>query len=75
MKLDRVWYYDHLGTPQEMSDQTGAIIWTAEYKAWGECKPENHLKRDIWDSEIITNNIRFQGHEQRLSTAQSEAQG
>ncbi|MDQ9011142.1 RHS repeat-associated core domain-containing protein [Acinetobacter gerneri] len=62
-KFDRVWFYhcDHLGTPQEMSDQTGAIVWTAEYKAWGECKPENHLKRDIWDSEIITNNIRFQG--------------
>ncbi|MEN8283207.1 RHS repeat domain-containing protein [Acinetobacter gerneri] len=35
-KFDRVWFYhcDHLGTPQEMSDQTGAIIWTAEYKAW-----------------------------------------
>ena len=35
-KFDRVWFYhcDHLGTPQEMSDQTGAIVWTAEYKAW-----------------------------------------
>ncbi len=61
--FDRVWFYhcDHLGTPQEMSDQTGAIVWTANYKAWGECKTENHTKRDIWDSEIITNNIRFQG--------------
>ncbi len=44
-----------------MSDQTGAIVWTANYKAWGTCKPENHTKRDIWNSEIITNNIRFQG--------------
>ncbi len=62
-KFDRVWFYhcDHLGTPQEMSDQMGAIVWTAQYKAWGECKSENHVKRDIWDSEIITNNIRFQG--------------
>lgn len=62
-KFDRVWFYhcDHLGTPQEMSDQTGVIVWTANYKAWGQCKPENHTKRDIWDSEIITNNIRFQG--------------
>ena len=61
--FDRVWFYhcDHLGTPQEMSDQTGAIVWSAEYKAWGECKTENHTKRDIWDSEIITNNLRFQG--------------
>lgn len=33
-----VWFYhcDHLGSPQEMSDHTGAIIWTAQYKAWGE---------------------------------------
>ncbi len=61
--FDRVWFYhcDHLGTPQEMSDQTGAIVWSANYKAWGECKTENHTKRDIWDSEIITNNLRFQG--------------
>ena len=61
--FDRVWFYhcDHLGTPQEMSDQTGTIVWSANYKAWGECKTENHTKRDIWDSEIITNNIRFQG--------------
>ncbi|RFC81793.1 hypothetical protein C9E89_019800 [Acinetobacter sichuanensis] len=34
--FDRVWFYhcDHLGTPQEMSDQTGAIVWTANYKEW-----------------------------------------
>ena len=62
-KFDRVWFYhcDHLGTPQEMTDQTGAIVWSAEYKAWGECKAKTFVKRDIWDSEIITNNIRFQG--------------
>ena len=37
--FDDVWFYhcDHLGTPQEMSDHTGAIIWKAVYKAWGEC--------------------------------------
>ncbi|MDN8146347.1 RHS domain-containing protein, partial [Acinetobacter baumannii] len=23
-----------------MTDHTGAIIWKAEYKAWGECKAE-----------------------------------
>ncbi|MEX7493432.1 RHS domain-containing protein, partial [Acinetobacter baumannii] len=39
-EFDDVWFYhcDHLGTPQEMTDHTGAIIWKAEYKAWGECK-------------------------------------
>lgn len=76
-----------------MSDQSGAIVWTAEYRAWAseekqstalrEAQDESyarivnlktHLKRDIWDSKIITNNIRFQGDEQRASTTQSEAQ-
>ncbi|MDP7777141.1 RHS domain-containing protein, partial [Acinetobacter nosocomialis] len=34
-EFDDVWFYhcDHLGTPQEMTDHTGAIIWKAEYKA------------------------------------------
>ncbi len=61
--FDDVWFYhcDHLGTPQEMSNQTGAIVWKAQYKAWGECKLEQ-AKSDFFDnSEIISNNIRFQG--------------
>ncbi|EHU1196472.1 RHS repeat-associated core domain-containing protein, partial [Acinetobacter baumannii] len=61
--FDDVWFYhcDHLGTPQEMSDQTGAIIWKAEYKAWGECKLEQTNSDFFEKSEIISNNIRFQG--------------
>lgn len=61
--FDDVWFYhcDHLGTPQEMSNQTGAIVWKAQYKAWGECKVEQ-AKLDFFEnSEIISNNIRFQG--------------
>jgi RHS repeat-associated protein len=61
--FDDVWFYhcDHLGTPQEMSDHTGAIIWKAEYKAWGECKTEKAKSNFFENSEIISNNIRFQG--------------
>ena len=61
--FDDVWFYhcDHLGTPQEMTDHTGAIIWKAEYKAWGECKAEKAKSNFFEDSEIISNNIRFQG--------------
>ena len=61
--LDDVWFYhcDHLGTPQEMTDQIGAIIWKAEYKAWGECKAEKAKSNFFENSEIITNHIRFQG--------------
>ncbi|EXS33434.1 RHS repeat-associated core domain protein [Acinetobacter sp. 826659] len=44
-----------------MTDHTGAIIWKAEYKAWGECKAEKAKSNFFEDSEIISNNIRFQG--------------
>ncbi len=62
-EFDDVWFYhcDHLGTPQEMTDHTGAIIWKAEYKAWGECKAERAKSNFFENSEIISNNIRFQG--------------
>ena len=58
-----IWFYhcDHLGTPQEMSDSQGQIIWKAQYKAWGECKAEKSESNFFENSEIITNNIRFQG--------------
>nr|WP_081408957.1 RHS domain-containing protein [Acinetobacter gyllenbergii] len=37
-----MWFYhcDHLGTPQEISDSQGQIIWKAQYKVWSECKTE-----------------------------------
>ncbi|ENW35389.1 hypothetical protein F922_02387 [Acinetobacter baumannii NIPH 201] len=62
-EFDDVWFYhcDHLGTPQEMTDHTGAVIWKAEYKAWGECKAERVKSNFFENSEIISNNIRFQG--------------
>ena len=61
--FDDVWFYhcDHLGTPQEMTDHSGAIIWKAQYKAWGECKVEKVKPNFFENSEIISNNIRFQG--------------
>ena len=61
--FDDVWFYhcDHLGTPQEMSDLSGQIIWKAQYKAWGECKAEKVKSNFFENSEIISNNIRFQG--------------
>ena len=33
----RVRYYhnDHLGTPRELSDEDGGIVWQATYRAWG----------------------------------------
>ncbi|NNA18990.1 RHS repeat protein, partial [Pseudomonas lundensis] len=35
------WYQcDHLGTPQELTDPTGQIAWSAQYSAWGEVKEQ-----------------------------------
>ena len=35
------WYQcDHLGTPQELTDPNGQIVWSAQYKAWGEIKEQ-----------------------------------
>lgn len=72
--LDEVCFYhcDHLGTPQELSNQTGQIVWKAQYKAWGELvtvkqsfalsDQKEKAKSDFFEnSEIISNNIRFQG--------------
>ncbi len=44
-----------------MTDHTGSIIWKAEYRAWGECKVEKIKSNFFENSEIISNNIRFQG--------------
>lgn len=61
--FDDIWFYhcDHLGTPQELSDLSGQMIWKAQYKAWGECKAEKVKSNFFENSEIISNNIRFQG--------------
>ncbi len=44
---------DHLGTPQEMLDQYGRLVWQAKYKAWGEIVEQQYNKIDC--------PIRFQG--------------
>ena len=53
------WYQcDHLGTPQELTDRTGQIAWSAQYKAWGEVTEQ----RSEWARQKgLTNPIRFQG--------------
>uniref|UniRef100_UPI000B0E03D1 RHS repeat-associated core domain-containing protein n=1 Tax=Pseudomonas lundensis TaxID=86185 RepID=UPI000B0E03D1 len=53
------WYQcDHLGTPQELTDRTGQIAWSAQYKAWGDVKEQ----RSDWARQKgLTNPIMFQG--------------
>ncbi|WP_339446904.1 RHS repeat-associated core domain-containing protein [Pseudomonas sp. EA_5y_Pfl2_R50] len=53
------WYQcDHLGTPQELTNQQGDVVWSAHYKAWGEAREQ----RSEWAlQQGLTNPIRFQG--------------
>ena len=43
---------DHLGTPQKLVKQNGAVVWSAGYTAFGQATVE---------VEIVTNNLRFPG--------------
>ncbi|WP_372852879.1 RHS repeat domain-containing protein [Pseudomonas protegens] len=60
MEIDALaWYQcDHLGTPQELTDQTGEVVWSAQYKAWGGIKEERSSSAL---QQGITNPLRFQG--------------
>ena len=49
---------DHLGTPQELVDESGKVVWLARYKAWGSVKPAPYDKSDPVG---VDNRIRFQG--------------
>ena len=52
----RVRYYhnDHLGTPRELSDEDGGIVWQATYKAWG-----NTLRVETTQPKILQNQERL----------------
>jgi uncharacterized protein RhaS with RHS repeats len=50
-----IYYYhnDHLGTPQKMTDASGSVVRSADYKPFGEAT--------VSQSSTITNNLRFPG--------------
>ncbi|WP_176129631.1 RHS repeat domain-containing protein, partial [Burkholderia cepacia] len=54
------WYQcDHLGTPQELTDEQSEIAWSAEYRAWGAV---TEVIRKASDGRVeVRNPIRFQG--------------
>ncbi|KVV26326.1 hypothetical protein WK78_13770 [Burkholderia cepacia] len=54
------WYQcDHLGTPQELTDEHSEIAWAAEYRAWGVAQ---EAIRKASDGHVeVRNPIRFQG--------------
>lgn len=53
------WYQcDHLGTPQELTDEQGSVVWSAQYKAWGRAIEQ---RSSCGHQQGLTNPIRFQG--------------
>ena len=65
---------DHLGTPQELTDDQGQLAWAAQYKAWGGTayieQPPRRVTRIVgntvqqaWQeqAEPVQQNLRFQG--------------
>jgi RHS repeat-associated protein len=53
------WYQcDHLGTPQEITDQNGQTAWSTQYKAWGEAQDQ---RSEFAQYVGLTNPIRYQG--------------
>jgi RHS repeat-associated protein len=58
--FDKLGFYhcDHLGTPQEITDEEGNIAWQAQYKAWGEAK---EIIGKTATKAGFRNPLRFQG--------------
>ncbi|MFT4173775.1 MAG: RHS repeat-associated core domain-containing protein [Rhodocyclaceae bacterium] len=53
------WYQcDHLGTPQELTDEHGQIAWSAHYKAWGQAR---QVISEAARRAGLRNPLRFQG--------------
>ena len=47
------YHLDHLGTPQEITNADGELVWTAQYKAYGSLA--------LAAVQQVENNLRFQG--------------
>ncbi|MEN8513847.1 RHS repeat-associated core domain-containing protein [Burkholderia sp. RS02] len=56
----RIAYYhcDQIGTPQEVSDESGEVAWSVRYKAWGEAR---EVISGAARKAGITNPLRFAG--------------
>nr|WP_233356471.1 RHS repeat-associated core domain-containing protein [Brenneria sp. L3-3C-1] len=51
----RLYYFhtDQIGTPLDVTDEDGALVWQASYKAWGEV--------ETYHTQAIEQNLRFHG--------------
>ena len=53
--VDKLYFYinDHLGTPQIMTDDAGAVVWEADYKPFGDA--------NVNPNSGVVNNFRYAG--------------
>ena len=58
------YHNDHLGTPNELTDQQGEVVWYADYEAWGNTATVEWKEQRI-DNIVVSKEhlqpIRFQG--------------
>jgi RHS repeat-associated protein len=60
---------DHLGTPQELLNASGKVVWLARYKAWGGLKGGKQDRAQVSsDLDAVGNAIRAQGQYEDAET-------
>ena len=54
------YYYhcDQIGAPQELTDETGRIVWAASYKVWGQTQQLQYLRTGTDDAAVYTHDQR-----------------
>ncbi len=52
---------DHLGTPQEIVNDSGKVVWIGRYRAWGAVKKGTKVWQEKPNPGRTVNPIRFQG--------------
>ena len=62
----QIYHYhnDHLGTPNELTNSQGEVVWLADYQAWGGVAKNVYVQQFVNGIEIDANDlqpIRFQG--------------
>jgi RHS repeat-associated protein len=56
-------HVDHLGTPREITDEAGHLVWTAHYAAWGQAVTTTPPRRILGrQGNVVTEVIEEQAH-------------